>query len=208
MRWVYNIILFGLLKGSQSSPSQVGIALFCQTTHARFQLKVCLSRIWRNVFQTFDLSSIFNTFQGDRLLSRSCHLWTLSSSCGTIVGWGALVHNFPSFLLNYKEVFFYWPILFSGRGPQRRGVVQSVPGEVKNLRLDWTHQLTGTQGPLKPWTVECQKSWKRGRAGSIWGNLFSAHVRTDWKAISWVGPMIPLHWREENSVRAHIEIKC
>ena len=190
MRWVYNI----------------GIALFVQSTRARFQLKVCLSRIWRNVFQTFDLSSLFN--KGDRLLSRPCHLWTLSSSCGTIVGWGALIHNFPSFLLNYKRGFFYWPILFSGRGPQRRGVVQSVPGEVKNLRLDWTHQLTGTQGPLKPWTVECQKSWKRGRAGSIWGNLFSAHVRTDWKAISWVGPMIPLHWREENSVRAHIEIKC
>ena len=170
MRWVYNIILFGLLKGfelklSQLLLPQVRIALFCQSTHARFQ--VCLSRIWRNIFQTFDLSSIFNTLPGDRLLSRSCHLWTLSSSCGTIVGWGALIHNFPSFLLNYKEVFL---ILFSGRRPQRRGVVQSVPGEVKNLRLDWTHQLTGTQGPLKPWTVECQKSWKRGRAGRIWGN--------------------------------------
>ena len=174
MRWVNKSSLFGLLKGfelklSQLLPPQVGIALFFQSTHAKFQLKVCLSRIWSNVFRTFDLSSLNNTLPGDRLLSRPCHLWTLSSSCGTIVGWGALIHNTPSFPLNNKR-FFYWPILFSGRGPQRRGVVQSVPGEVKNLRLDWTHQLTGTQGPLKPWTVECQKSWKRGRRGKIWGN--------------------------------------
>ena len=149
MRWVYNIILFGLFKGLQLVllPSQVGIALFCQSTHARFHLKVCLSRIWRNVFQTFDLSSLFNTFPGDRLLSRSCHLWTLSSSCGTIVGWGAIIHNFPSFLLKYKEVFFIDQFYFQGAG---HNDVELYNQYLERLKTFVSTELTNWRGPKDP----------------------------------------------------------
>ena len=147
MRWVYNIILFSLLKGSQLLPSQVGIALFFQSTHARFQLKGCLSRIWRNVFQTFDLSSLFNNIPGDRLLSRPCHLWTLSSSCGTIVGWGALIHNFPSFLLNYKEVFFIDQVYFQGAG---HNDVELYNQYLERLKTFVSTELTNWRGPKDP----------------------------------------------------------
>ena len=107
-----------------------------------------------------------------------------------------------------------WPNNVAGRGPQWCGAVQSVPGAVKNLCLDWTDQLTGTsKDPKSPEELlnakklEEEEDWEGGEEP-----LTLMWKQTE-RLYQSVGPFIPQqHWPENkkylNSVKAHIEIKC
>ena len=119
---------------------------------------------------------------------------TLQYAWWYILGWLVLIKVFATDQWSWLKGNFYfflfsacWSWCFlSGCRPQWRGAVQSVPGAVKNLCLDWADQLTGTQGPQKPRTVECQKAGgggevKRRERG---GSTSNAHVRTDWEVLS------------------------
>ena len=150
---------------SDLTPCSLQLFLFRFSSYCSFSLSKKL--IWAPCSYHFELPN-----KSGKLDQLPETFWKHSAACLMIHSW--IIGEWKALQLNMTERKLFlgclfptcWPHSLAGRRPQWRGAVQSVPGAVKNLRLDWVDQLTGTQGPQKPRTVECQKAG--GEEGRRW----------------------------------------